>query len=72
MQVISSELGFALKFESLENLRIVIDHLQRQLEWVEQENVEPPYIYFTYNNAVNPEIAREYINKLKKERIKIN
>jgi hypothetical protein len=66
MQVISSEIGFALKFESKEEISNIIDHLKGQLEWIYQENVEPPYIYLTYNDAIDPEVAHEYINKLKK------
>jgi hypothetical protein len=61
-------IGFALKFESLEDLKRVVEHLQGQIEWAEQEKAEPPYIYLTYADKCSVEDAKEFMEKLKAEK----
>jgi tryptophan synthase alpha subunit len=68
MQVISDQIGFALKFESLEDLIQVANNLYGQIEWIQKEEVEPPYIYLTYAGKCNQDDAREFMNKLKEQK----
>jgi tryptophan synthase alpha subunit len=45
----------------------VIEHLQNQLNWIEQENIESPYIYLTYVGECSEKDAKEFVDKLKGE-----
>jgi tryptophan synthase alpha subunit len=65
MIVISDEKGFALKFENLEDMIQVTNNLLGQLKWIQEEDVKPPYIYFTYAGKCSADDAREFMAKLK-------
>lgn len=67
MEVVSNSVGFALRFKSKEDLKHIIENLQDQLEWIEQENIQPPYIYFTYEKENLEEKVRKIVKELKGE-----
>ncbi|NLA32977.1 MAG: hypothetical protein GX864_03460 [Mollicutes bacterium] len=67
MEVVSNSVGFALRFKNKEDLKHIIDNLQDQLEWIEQENIQPPYIYFTYEKENLEEKVRKIVEELKGE-----
>lgn len=67
MEVLSSNLGFSLIFNSIDDLKTNIKNLQNQLIWVEEEKIEPPYLYLNTNNyQYTIEELEKYISELKR------
>ena len=68
MRVIASPLGLVLYFETRKELKGVIKHLQGHLEWIEKENVEPPYLYSTFDDRIPTEEIDKMLDELKGQR----
>ena len=45
MMIVSSAYGQTLVFTDRQSLEDVIKHLSGQLEWVDDEQIQPPYVY---------------------------
>ena len=73
MKIITSKYGFALFFDDKKDLKKVIADLKGFLNRVEENKVEKPYIYFTFDNEFKGEekneIVQKLINKLKKGKL---
>ncbi len=65
MIAVSNECGLTLVFKDVEDLRLVIAHLSGQLEWVEANDVPPPYIYTRYHSDIGKDEIDKYTDKLK-------
>lgn len=62
---VSSHLGMSLIFQSVKDLDETIENLCRLREYVEQEEVNPPHIYATYDGRVPREEVEELTEWLK-------
>lgn len=67
MKIVSSSLAVILVFESRKNLQGIIEHLQGMLEWAEKDNVEPPYLYATFEDTVDRAKVLLWIDELKEQ-----
>ena len=46
--VISNHFGYCLVHTTKKGLKTTIKNLQGHLEWIEKEDIEPPYLYMSY------------------------
>ncbi|MFW6377211.1 MAG: hypothetical protein ACOCZ5_01070 [bacterium] len=65
MEIIATEMGFVLKFENIDDLKRVHKNTGEMAEWVEEENIEPPYLYVTYDESIDSEKIRGLIDRIK-------
>lgn len=63
--VLSSATGFTLIFENKESLQTVINHLSGFMEFIEQEDIEPPYIYNISDNRIPQDEIDKLTDKVK-------
>ena len=68
MRVIASTLGLVLYFETRKELKGVIQHLQGHLEWIEKENVEPPYLYSAFDDRIPRDEIDKMLDELKERK----
>lgn len=61
MEVISTANGFILKFESLDSLKGTVDNLKGQIEFIKENEIDPPHLYSLYAEETT---AKEITNKL--------
>ena len=67
MNVISSAHGFVIKFDNKESMKCHIENLKGQLEWIEKENINPPYLYSLYYNETTKEDIQNLLDKIKEK-----
>lgn len=65
VKVIATECGLILMFESKEDLQLRIEHLQKHLEWIEQQNSNPPYFYAVYDDTIDRKRVAEVLAQFK-------
>lgn len=67
MYVIATSIGFVLKFNSLKDLRNVVDHLNGMANWAEEEMQEGQPVklaYITYDSEIDHEKAEDLLDTL--------
>jgi len=67
MYIITTSIGFVLKFNSLEDLRKVVEHLDGMGNWAEKEMKEGQPVklaYLIYDKAISSEKALELLDTL--------
>jgi len=67
MYVIATSIGFVLKFNSLEDLRKVVEHLDGMGNWAEKvmaEGQPAKLAYMISDEAINPEKMQELLDTL--------
>ena len=67
MKILSTPQGFVLIFDSLKEIRGVIKHLSGMSEWVESEDVPPPYLYSVFDERIPHEEIDEMLDEIKNE-----
>ena len=67
MKIISTGHGFILKFDSIESMETHINNLKGQLEWVKQEDIQPPYLYSVYYPKTTNEEMQNLLDKIKED-----
>lgn len=65
MQVIGTSKGFIIRCETEEELEGTIENLWDWLEWIRQENVEPPYLYMTHDEMIDTVDVQEMLEDIK-------
>ena len=63
--IISTNSGFVLIFPTKESLDGVIKHLEGLRELAFSEYLDPPYLYCTYADCVDPEIIQDMLDEIK-------
>jgi len=58
-------MGIVISFVSIKELQGVVQHLQSQLKWIEQENVNPPYLYSQFDERIPKEEVSKMLDELK-------
>lgn len=69
MFVISTSMGFVLKFQDKDDMRQHIDNLKNQLNWINKNDIEDPYLYAIFDDAIETEKVQELLEKLKEEHL---
>jgi len=67
MYIIATSIGFVLKFDSLQDLRRVVEHLDGMGNWAEEEMKEGHPVklaYGIYDSVINKEKAQELLDAL--------
>jgi len=65
MYIIATSIGFVLKFNSLEDLRKVVEHLDGMGNWAEKEIKEGQSVklaYIVYDKAISSKKAQELLD----------
>lgn len=65
MIIISTSMGFILVLPNKESLKETIKHFQGQLEWIEKENVDPPYLYGISDDRIGREDIEDLLQRFK-------
>lgn len=65
MRVVSTTAGFILVFNNKREIEGLVEHLQKQLEWIEQEGIEPPHLYSQFHESTPEDDVREILEELK-------
>jgi hypothetical protein len=66
MRIIATAQGFILYFESIDDLKGLIQNLSGQLEWVKSKNIEPPFLYASYDERMPKQEIEKLLDELKK------
>ena len=74
MKIISSDIGFALKFKDKEDLASVVSHLTGLIEWKNKqtemkENDIYPAVYAITSNVIPEQRFKEFVENVKKGKI---
>ncbi len=67
MYIITTSIGFVLKFSSLEDLRMTIEHLDGMANWAEKvmsEGQKVKLAYMISDEAISPEKMQELLDTL--------
>ena len=74
MKIISSDIGFALKFKDKEDLKTVVNHLSGMLEWKNKQTKDKeknvyPAVYAVANDTIGKQRFKEFVDNVKKGKI---
>lgn len=67
MKVIATVMGIVISFASIGELQGVIKHLQDQLEWIERENINPPYLYSQSDERIPKDEISKMLDEIKSD-----
>ncbi len=67
MKILSTAIGMVLIFDSHRDLSGVIDHLSGMKEWIEKENIDPPYLYSIFHDSIPREEIEELLTDIKSQ-----
>ena len=70
MRILGTTKGIVLLFESIPELKATADHLHEQANWVEQEGIEPPYVYAQFDDRIPAKEIEILLDGLKKYQFK--
>ena len=65
MKIISTPKGIVLIFETLTDLRGIINHLSGMVEWIEDEDVSPPHLYAAFDDRIPSDEIQELLDEIK-------
>lgn len=65
MKILSTSMGFILNFDSIKEVRGVIEHLSGMIEWIESENVPSPYLYAIFDDRIPNKEIQEMLDEIK-------
>ena len=66
MNVLGTPQGIVVIFDSVVELKGVIEHLSGMIEWIETENVPPPYLYSMSDDKIDTPQIEDMLDRLKK------